>query len=294
MVARASSELAAAEPRQPAELGDVDEPDRGVHDDGAERRPSGTPRAAARSASTASTVRRTVTRPAELGAAADGVADGGAAAAAADGEALQQAGARGWRRRGRAARAWRRPSSPLRARTRGRSGCCRCRPRRRPRAPAGRIATTPSRPTAGSDGRGKPGRDVADHGDPVVLQVEERDGRGGAEHPDQGHRCARRRRRCRSASRRGSPAPSTSVGTCDLVEVAARRSRSRGRTPSASTCDPGELAELGGDHDHGDAGHVADQHRPREQVGQEAPARRASRARSSPATTSASAAAKSA
>ena len=54
--------------------------------------------------------------------------------------------------------------------------------------------------------------------------------------------------------------------------------------PEAVRChvDAGQLAELGDDHDHRDSGHVADEHRTGEELGQEGQAVRASRARRAP------------
>ena len=93
VVARASTSSLRRNRGDPAQLRDVDEPDGGVDDDGAERRASGTPRGPGRANSRAATTRHEDDERVQLGAAADRVADGGAAAAAADREALQEPGA---------------------------------------------------------------------------------------------------------------------------------------------------------------------------------------------------------
>ena len=105
------------------------------------------------------------------------------------------------------------------------------------------------------------------------------DDRRRAEHADQRHRCPRaevahgeQHGQRRQAERRGRPV--------HLVEVRRTPGAARRRTTSV-LLDAEQLAELRGNHDDGDAGEVADQHGPRQQVGERAepqhPADRAAR-----------------
>ena len=115
---------------------------------------------------------------------------------------------------------------------------------------------------------GESGRDGADDGDSLLAQVQQSHRTGRADHADQGHRRAW-----------GHQAAGQHHGQGDQSE---RERRGVHRTemaydvgefgPEAVGChvDPGELAELGDDHDHRDPGHVADEHRAGKEIGKEA------------------------
>ena len=122
--------------------------------------------------------------------------------------------------------------------------------------------------TSGSPGPGSAGRDVADDGDPAVLQVEDADDCCCAEHADQGRRrpgeevAEREQHGQRGQTERRGRA----VQLVEVPEHLAHLAEER----RGVLLDAEQLAELRGSHDEGDAGEVAHEHRPRQQVGERA------------------------
>ena len=110
--------------------------------------------------------------------------------------------------------------------------------------------------------------DLADEPHSAVGQVEQRGGRGGAEHPEQRHRraggegSAHQHRGQRDQAEHGRR-------PVHLVEPAEHLAE-LGHEAVGVLRHAEQLAELRGDHDRGDAGEVADQDRAGQQVGQRA------------------------
>ena len=118
--------------------------------------------------------------------------------------------------------------------------------------------------TAGTDAR-ESSWDVADDRDPVVLERERDDGGPAASIPISGAG-PRQRRGGRGARERRGEHERRHVDVAEVREG----DPSSWRKESPSTGDPGHLAELADDHQRGDAGHVADEHRLGQQLGEEA------------------------
>ena len=134
---------------------------------------------------------------------------------------------------------------------------------------------------------GQPAHGGADQPDPAVVEGEQGDDGGGGQHPDHRHRPGRPQPRAHDhAASRGSA--SATVGRCASPSPVRNDATSAGRV--AVHGDAGDRLELADDHDDGDAGHVADEHGAREQVGQR-PARSSPPSRQIVPTTSASPAA---
>ena len=247
-------ELAGAEPPEAHQLAYVDQPGGGVHDDRREpchrerrqHRPQGEQREERADDGD---------QAAELGALPDGVADGGAAAAAADRDAAAEPGAEVGAAEG----------EQLALRVDGLAVA------RGERAAGEDVVGVGDEGDAdrradqrdevvgrdvGKPGYGQPGRDVADDGDPAVLEVEDEDDRRRAEHADQGRgrpgeEMAQREQHGQrgQAERRGRPVQLVEVPE-DLAQLVDERRR--------VLLDAEQLAELRGGHDGGDAGEVAD------------------------------------
>jgi hypothetical protein len=113
----------------------------------------------------------------------------------------------------------------------------------------------------------QPRRHVAYYPDAVCLQVEDGGDKRGEHHDDERHR------RAREAVRSGEQqhehrGRQQHGGTVQLVQSAQER-RQLGYDGVALDRNAGRPAELAGDHQHPDAGQVADQHRLGQQVGDE-------------------------
>ena len=265
MVASAISSSVSLNAASLRNSGDVDEPQRGVHDHRAEggRGEGGEERTEGEHGQHR---RGHGDHAGELGPSAHRVPDGRAAAAAAHREAVHQS-------RGEV-RGTQRQQLPL--------GVDAFVPAVREGPPgqdvvgvgherdAQRRRHQGQRPAQGHVRQGgdrKPGGDGADDGDPLAAQVEQRHRRRGADHADQGHRGAGSHGAADQQDdqgdqpereRRGVHRPEMARHVVELGPEAVRRH-----------VDPGELAELGDDHQHRDPGHVADEHRAGQQLGEE-------------------------
>ena len=250
-------ELAPPEPGQAAELRDLDQPGRRVDHHSAQGRggEGGQQRAQEQHRQQDRAHRH---QRVQLGPASDRVRQHRATPAAADREALEQAG----RHIGRAkseellvgvdrlpAFGGERPSGHHVVGI-GHDGDSECRRQQRRQVDPAQIGERRLRQSAG---------DVADRGHAAGIEVEQGHGSGREEHGDQRSGDARKPA-LTSQQQHEHGGRHDQGGELDLVEVSGRPAHLV-HDRVAPHRDAGHLAELADDHQDGDAGHVADQHR---------------------------------
>ena len=226
-----------------AELGDVHETHRRIHDEraeggGRERGEHGVEERPRRG-------RRVHERDerVELAPAAERVADRGAAAAAAHREPLRRTGRRGWRRRGRAAPGWRRGRSrPARSNARPVSTLSVKATTAMPSAAGSSARRSPGRGRAGCERR-QPARDGSDDRPrPGPRGRTAHDRRRPSEHPHQRRRQPAANTVATTSRNASTAAASTTVGGCTSSRWPSTEPTSR------QACSPG----------HRQAGHLAE------------------------------------